>query len=885
MRKGQATTKNVVRITNRRCILKPLVVSAVIFALSSLISACASTKTIFSEDLTGFPREAYTNEDINGYFPEGVYIKTRTQTFNTYHYYLLQEGRIWYKSIDPVIEPKDWTLFERTGLPHSGKPGFHKTDAIAEISADADELVALSAEGGFYRYCFDKTIAHESNVWLDRQGWPQKEQLYIDERVAKNRAWAMGKRNMQVLYYEDPFGNQHHNGTQEIATTYVLLEDGQEICYADTGLPSDFSRNYIGPERGAFKAASLSASASTMFVINEAGVMYTRIADFDIIGCDPMFFKYTYVPYTSDLAGSDYFSNLTEWGLPPEGWRAQPRIPLTGKAAITRHITILQNGQGNGARELRVAGFNEQGETGYWTKAIFAGSWEFKTVPLYFHQDTLLTAAGSDTPVIRGEQGQSQEPSTETRMGRGSPLDKRFSGHWWNGNEREYGWDYEIPNFNILEGDCDFRVSWRGETCVLKLYPVELWTYLKRDYLPGRTGAPKLFFVTLDIPENAFTGLSEKFTRQLREKFAKKDKALFQYTMAASTRYIFMRDKDNKEPVLFLTDGRRLSDYFPEFRRTWYIENYDELRRYRSPELTFDDHAIFTNEQYEELCQKVEMNKTFLRELQARISSLRRNKFAAVTLDIFYIPLHYIARFTPLRFIDAPKIRTMTNYGDKIVLANSVYTDIVSDTRIWICKKIIELLEIRILMLEDMTKQFEKNREPAAVPHWFSETITGYWDIAGLPHKISGTFYNPLFSTGQIPAVLTFTKDETGQDFGWYFTYGEFTVGANASFFIFLAPRKSAKTIYSRGESSVEVPRGGKAPARRMVRLDCTLYANPGITTTIERNIVEQCITPFIRADREGIDVRIIFDGNTFEIREHPAAHANTLIFRGFRIP
>jgi hypothetical protein len=32
------------------------------------------------------------------------------------------------------------------------------TSAVAEISADADELVALSAEGNFYRYCFDKTI-------------------------------------------------------------------------------------------------------------------------------------------------------------------------------------------------------------------------------------------------------------------------------------------------------------------------------------------------------------------------------------------------------------------------------------------------------------------------------------------------------------------------------------------------------------------------------------------------------------------------------------------------------------------------------------------------------------------------------------------------------
>jgi hypothetical protein len=178
--------------------------------------------------------------------------------------------------------------------------------------------------------------------------------------------------------------------------------------------------------------------------------MYTRIADFDITGCDPMFFKYTHIPYTSELPGTNYFSNLTEWGLPAEGWRAQAPIPLSGKAAITRHITILQNGQGNGARELRVAGFNEEGECGYWAKAIFAETWEFKTVTLYFHESSPLTAESN--------QGQTR--------------DKRFSGYLWNGNEREGEWSYEIPNFNILEGDCDFHVTWHGgtpagETCIL----------------------------------------------------------------------------------------------------------------------------------------------------------------------------------------------------------------------------------------------------------------------------------------------------------------------------------------------------------------------------------------------------------------------------------
>jgi hypothetical protein len=200
------------------------------------LNACASTGIRPGFDVGDFLRLSYGAEDINGAFPEAIYIKTRTQIFNAYHYYLLHEGLIWHKSIAPEDEPKDWTLFEKTGLPHNKrKPSFNETNAIVEIFVDADELAALSEEGGSYRCCFDSIIARPNKVWLDRQGWPNEEQLYLDRRTAGNRAWALGKRNSHVLYYEDPFGNQHHNGTMEIATTYVLLKDGQEIAYADTG--------------------------------------------------------------------------------------------------------------------------------------------------------------------------------------------------------------------------------------------------------------------------------------------------------------------------------------------------------------------------------------------------------------------------------------------------------------------------------------------------------------------------------------------------------------------------------------------------------------------------------------------------------------------------
>ncbi|MDR1444913.1 MAG: hypothetical protein LBI94_08550 [Treponema sp.] len=451
----------------------------------------------------------------------------------------------------------------------------------------------------------------------------------------------------------------------------MLLEDGQEICYADTGLPADFSRNFIGPERGTFKAAALSASASTMFVINEAGVMYTRLADFDTTGSDPMFFKYTYIPYKSDLEGSDYFSNLTEWALPAEDWRPQPRIPLSGHAAITRHITILQNGQGNGARELRVAGFNAEGDTGYWTKAIFDDVWEFKETPLCFESGAIL-------PLI----------SSENRRGRS--MDKYYRGSWWNEAGEESPWQYEIPHFNILEGDCDLRIIGNGEVCVLKLYPVELWTYLKRDYLPGRTGSPKLFMTTLVIPDGAFDGLSEDFANALHEKFKDKDNVFFGYIMAASENYIFLRDTKETDTVLFLTDGT-ISTYYPAFDTSLHVQKFEELRRYQSIAFIAGD-----NKTQEELQQKIDSNKALRKELKRQIRLLKWSQLTAFKINADFIPAFYTIRLSPFRYVDVPKLRTITRYGEQIILINSAYNKVISNIRIRHIEKIITELEDRI---------------------------------------------------------------------------------------------------------------------------------------------------------------------------------------------
>jgi hypothetical protein len=88
-----------------------------------LLSSCTLSKAIYlGDDIYSrkagpqYPDTLYSTEDINGFFPEAVYVKTRTQTFNTYHYYILNDGSIWYKSINSGGEPVNWTPFDKTGL-------------------------------------------------------------------------------------------------------------------------------------------------------------------------------------------------------------------------------------------------------------------------------------------------------------------------------------------------------------------------------------------------------------------------------------------------------------------------------------------------------------------------------------------------------------------------------------------------------------------------------------------------------------------------------------------------------------------------------------------------------------------------------------------------
>jgi hypothetical protein len=387
-----------------------------------------------------------------------------------------------------------------------------------------------------------------------------------------------------------------------------------------------------------------------------------------------------------------------------------------------------------------------------------------------------------------------------------------------------------------------------------------MWTYLKRDYLPGRTGSFKMFLVTLEVPENAFESLSDNFVRQVTEKFAKYDRALFQFTIAASNNYLIVRDINDTGSLLFLTDGT-VSNRYSELHIARQVGNHGEIERYYSPELTVNNAAITK----EELTEKIALNRQFVNELKYRIRALKWSQLTAFKFNAGYLPAHYIIRFTPLRY--APRIRTVTSYGATMITANSAYIHQTTETRIRLLEKIIEMVETRILCYSDMTKVFSNG---IVISPWYSDNISDYWDIAGLPRTISGTFLAPgtRNENVQIPAVLSFVPQQSEQNIsGWFLAIGE-----SDDFSIFLESRNCAKTIYSRK---------GKTPQERSLQLECTLYINDNANAPIERDIIERCLRSFVLRANESINVRLTFDGRIFEIREYPARHSRSLIFRG----
>lgn len=440
-------------------------------------------------------------------FPKDVFIKIATETFNNRNYFIIRNGKIWVKEnainnsqrVPVRIHARagfgslrsraskystnkaenKWNLLYKNGLPFNYKEkDFPLVEKIIGIYADGDELLAIDSQNRFFVKQTKGKGYLSDDSWHYYIGFPKEPLSYSDINV-NNRAITMGRKNADVLWYEDSFGNEHHYGNMGTSTIYLLSNDGREIMFTDNGLPADFSHHICGPLRSKFIAQNLQSSAATLFTINQAGETYTKMDDFDLNGGASMFFDYTYLPYKSNLSGKDFKSCLSPFGLPVRDWEKQPAVILKGKSKLTKKITILQTGHGNPSRELRIAGTDKKGNTGYYWKKIFDKKWFFKRAQIKLNKTDFLNNIQKDH-------------FSES-------WDLRYKGNIFLSHSKKYA--AELIDFNLDCSPAKLVVYLDKKRIVIKLHTVDAWTFLKRSD-PGLDGTDKVFLGTLEINKN-----------------------------------------------------------------------------------------------------------------------------------------------------------------------------------------------------------------------------------------------------------------------------------------------------------------------------------------------------------------------------------------------
>ena len=552
-------------------------------------------------------------QDINGFLPEQVYIRTRTQSYCTYGEFALVDGRIYFKEKGE----SQWKLFKQTGLPHpdpSSTDKFTPPARIEEICADGDSFYAWDGEGTQYYIYLAKDGKRKDRSWLRKFGFPKNTYLSMNDLVKNYRGWSMGARRIEVLWHEDRYGNPHHYGTMGLETVYFLTSDGQHIRFADSGLPQDLSRSVEVPLNGAFIAQNISVSADSIFLIGSRGSMYTRLIDFDTMGCDPMFFQYTYDKVEQKYSGSEYLSNYSPWALPAEDWMEQPKIPLYGQARLTKMISIAQNGHGNAARELRVAGRDQNGNTGFYHKQIFDDEWSFTKANLILDESLFL------------------DPSQE-EIGKSDNIE--YSGPLIKNGKPLEGFRCFLSGASLCsEDECSLNIAYKGERWKCRLFAVEKWTYMQR-YDPGRDESLRDYFITPEFDQKEFDSYSPEFSSILKKLFGERNHKLFVFSAKASLEY-FQITINGSEGASFLSKISPLEqqqDTYVIFltKRGIFQRNTITLRtatlfprknweKYFQPELTLQNGKSYSIKERTQVQNVIDLNKKCADELKKEIN-------------------------------------------------------------------------------------------------------------------------------------------------------------------------------------------------------------------------------------------------------------------------
>lgn len=511
-------------------------------------SLAADNNRCGRHDFQVFDPEQLSNDcsvdaPLNSGFPEHVYFRNGTQDFSYENYYLLKDGKLWIKPNESTTGIKGfWKLFDGKGVPFGEKAkSFIPGDYLTSFANDGTMIMAVSNRGRFYKWQPTYVV---NTIWEEKMGSPGEGPLYLppgtkDWSFAFSVDHAPEKRLTPmrdvVSYYEDIEGNRIQYGLT--ATLFTVDADGQKIRYWDTGLPSSFQKAFASPERGRFVIEKISAAASTIFVIDASGKMYTVMNDYEMNGaCPGLRFHYASDWRTKVLESPTLVSHgavqplfAAERTLPLPDWLEHKPPVITGKAAITREISISQTGKGNAGRELRLQGRDAQGNHGYYFKPIFANAWNFKITQQAFDESLEIPRAALDgeAPRILGKK-----------------LDKDYEGVMSLLFEPTL--KVELVDFYYFNSPATLRVTTKStKSFDLTLHTVDAWgVTVQSKYNPSLIGTimgePKLLYGTIEIPSSVLNSEDSEIRKIAKTYFGRFHLVPFAFSISANDRHVQM---------------------------------------------------------------------------------------------------------------------------------------------------------------------------------------------------------------------------------------------------------------------------------------------------------------------------------------------------------
>lgn len=354
------------------------------------------------------------------------YRSCRTAQFD---YYLDKYGKIWIKSHNQqqpftikggrrVACTPGWHLFEQSGIPKGSRTGLYKKtlletdEQIIAIQVASEIIIAVSNKRNIFIYKpIDKFLyPTQEIVWKKYIGQPFRANIKIPEN---HRCFTFGvsiglklkKRVLEIMgptditkTSTDGAGIEHDSG--QCSTLFTVSACGRIIYYWDTGLsPGSFQRALLSPLDGQAQIQGISTAGSTIFVsiVDNTGKLryFKKHFDYENDGQAPGFY------YSYDLTKADRTQQHQSLGhgtriIPCDVWTEiiHPYNIPEYEHLLTSKVDIELTGHGEDARMIKIFGYNNFNQPGYYYKDIDQydireqNGWFFQTIEL--EQDKTL---------------------------------------------------------------------------------------------------------------------------------------------------------------------------------------------------------------------------------------------------------------------------------------------------------------------------------------------------------------------------------------------------------------------------------------------------------------------------------------------------------------